>query len=203
VAAKVLREPSSDSTVRGARKPGAVGRVLPGTEIRVVDAQDQALARGQTGHVQVRGPNVFQGYWRKPEQTAADFTSDGYFRTGDDGFVDDDNYLNLAGRAKDLIITGGLNVYPSEVELALDEFPNVVESAVVGLPHVDFGEQVVAFMVLNDQTAWDEVGIRESIRARLAAYKCPKRYFILSELPRNAMGKVQKNILRQSAPNRC
>ncbi|MBI3229668.1 MAG: AMP-binding protein, partial [Burkholderiales bacterium] len=168
---------------------------------RVVDAQDQALSRGQIGHVQVRGPNVLQGYWRNPGKTATDFTSDGYFRTGDDGFIDDEDYLNLAGRAKDLVITGGLNVYPSEVELALDELPNVIESAVVGLPHADFGEQVVAYMVLKDPTAWDELGLRELVRAQLAAYKCPKQYFIVAELPRNAMGKVQKNILRQSAQN--
>ena len=183
--------------VVGARRPGAVGQPLPGVMLRIVDDLDNHLPHHAVGHVLVKGPNVFPAYWRKPEQTRADFTADGYFRTGDDGTLDEDGYLTLVGRAKDLIISGGLNVYPSEVELIIDELPTVAESAVVGLPHPDFGEQVVAFVVLQPGAQWEEAAARNAIRAKLAAYKCPKRFWVLNDLPRNAMGKIQKALLRQ------
>ncbi len=181
----------------GVRRPGAVGPALRGVEVRVVDATDQMVPAGTAGHVQVRGPSVFVGYWRKPGRTREDFTSDGFFRTGDDGVLDPTGYLTLVGRAKDLVITGGLNVYPSEVEQVLDEDPAVLESAVIGLPHPDFGEQVIAVLVLKSGAAWDETQTRRHVREKLAAFKCPKHYRIVSELPRNAMGKVQKALLRE------
>ncbi len=185
----------------GVRRPGAVGPALAGVEIRIADATDQSLAVGNVGQVQVRGKSVFQGYWRKPDKTREDFTADGYFRTGDDGMQDADGYLWLLGRAKDLIITGGLNVYPSEIEQVLDGLPMVQESAVIGLPHPDFGEQVAAVIVLRPEADWDEEAVRATVRHSLAAFKCPKQYRIAAELPRNAMGKVQKNLLRAEAAN--
>lgn len=180
----------------GERRPGAVGPALAGGELRVVDDADHPVPAGTTGHVQVRGPSVFRGYWRQPEKTREDFTADGFFRTGDDGVLDAAGYLTLVGRAKDLIISGGLNVYPSEVESVLDALPGVLESAVVGLPHADFGEQVAAVIVLQPGAAWDEAAARGAVRAQLAPYKCPKQYHVATALPRNAMGKVQKNLLR-------
>ncbi len=180
----------------GERRPGAVGPALHGVDVRVVDNADQPVPAGTAGHVQVRSPSVFVGYWRKPDKTREDFTADGFFRTGDDGVLDQSAYLWLVGRAKDLVITGGLNVYPSEVEQVLDAEPGVRESAVIGLPHPDFGEQVVAVLVLQPNAVWDEGRVRTRVREQLAAFKCPKHYRIVSELPRNAMGKVQKNLLR-------
>jgi malonyl-CoA/methylmalonyl-CoA synthetase len=147
--------------------------------------------------VQVRGASVFGGYWRRPDKTREDFTADGWFRTGDDGRVDGDGYLFLVGRSKDLVITGGLNVYPSEVETVLDGLPGIAESAVIGLPDADFGEQVVAVLVLGPDAAFDEAATRAALRGALAGYKQPKRYFVVDALPRNAMGKVQKNLLRE------
>lgn len=181
----------------GERRPGAVGFPLPGMEVRIADEADRVVTPGSTGHVQVRGASVFQGYWRQPDKTREDFTGDGWFRTGDDGRFDADGYLSLVGRAKDLVITGGLNVYPSEVETVLDELPEIAESAVIGLPHADFGEQVIAAIVLAPGATWDDTRAAAIVRTRLAAYKCPKRYHVLAELPRNAMGKVQKNVLRE------
>ena len=183
----------------GERRPGAVGPALAGVSLRVVDAQDHPVATGEIGHVQTRGPSVFKGYWEMPEKTRQDFTAEGWFRTGDDGVLDDEGYLTLVGRAKDLVITGGLNVYPSEVEAVIDEHPSVLESAVIGLPHADFGEQVVAVVVLRKDARFDEADMRAWMRERLAAFKCPKVWQVLDELPRNAMGKVQKNILRERA----
>ncbi|MSR13556.1 MAG: malonyl-CoA synthase [Gammaproteobacteria bacterium] len=179
-----------------ARKPGKVGPALPGVEVRIVDLDGAEVSRGSIGHVEVRSASVFRGYWRLPEKTAQDFTGDGFFRTGDDGVLDDENYLSLIGRAKDLIITGGLNVYPSEVEQVLDECAGVLESAVIGFPHADFGEQVAAVVVLRAGADWDEVALRAAMREKLAAFKCPKQYRVVPELPRNAMGKVQKAMLR-------
>lgn len=180
----------------GERRPGSVGVALGGVEVRVVDNADQPVSAGTAGHVQVRGPSVFEGYWRKPDKTREDFTVDGFFRTGDDGVLDGAGYLSLVGRAKDLVITGGLNVYPSEIEQVLDAESCVLESAVIGLPHPDFGEQVIAVLVLQPNAVWDEAQVRIRVREQLAAFKCPKHYRIVSELPRNAMGKVQKNLLR-------
>ena len=186
----------TSNPIRGACKPGAVGRPLAGVEVRLVDDAGVPVATGTIGHVQVRGPNVCRGYWRRPEKRAEDFTADGFLNTGDDGVFDQDGYLALVGRAKDLIITGGLNVYPKEVEAILDALPGVLESAVIGLPHADFGEEVVAVLVMRPGAVFDEAAAREAARRQLAGYKQPKRYLLRAALPRNAMGKVQKNVLR-------
>ncbi len=180
----------------GERRAGSVGPALAGVEVRIADDSDRVVPNGTTGHVQVRSASVFKGYWRKPDKTREDFTADGFFRTGDDGVLDTAGYLTLVGRAKDLIITGGLNVYPSEVEQVVDEAPQVLESAVIGLPHPDFGEQVMAVIVLTRGAEFDEEALRAHVRSQLASFKCPKQYRVVSELPRNAMGKVQKNLLR-------
>jgi malonyl-CoA/methylmalonyl-CoA synthetase len=147
--------------------------------------------------IEVRGPNVFQGYWRMPEKTKAEFRGDGYFITGDLGTMGPDGYLRIVGRGKDLIITGGLNVYPREIESLLDDLPGVEESAVVGLPHEDFGEAVTAFLVLKNGARVSEADVLASLRDRLARFKLPKRVIVLDQLPRNTMGKVQKSALRQ------
>lgn len=181
----------------GARRPGTVGHPLPGVSLRIADTETGAeLPRGETGMIEVRGPNVFQGYWQMPEKTAAEFRTDGYFITGDLGMIDDQGYVNIVGREKDLIISGGYNVYPKEIELALDDMPDVMESAVIGLPHPDFGEAVVAVLV-PDKTTPDIGAIETSLSDKLARYKQPKAYIILPELPRNTMGKVQKAALRR------
>ena len=175
----------------GARKAGTVGMPLPGVEVRIAGPEG-ALPQGEAGAIEVRGPNVFRGYWRLPEKTAEEFR-EGWFVTGDMGAFDEDGYLSILGRAKDLVITGGLNVYPAEVEAALDDLPGVAASAVIGVPHPDFGEAVVACVV----GAVEEARVREALRERLAAFKIPKRVLVLEELPRNAMGKVQKAELRR------
>lgn len=187
----------ASNPLHGERKAGAVGLPLAGTELRVVDAADTPLAAEAVGHVQVRGASIFGGYWRRPDKTREDFTADGWFRTGDDGYLDADGYLHLVGRGKDLVITGGLNVYPSEIERVLDALPGIAESAVIGLPHPDFGEQVVGVLVLEPGANFDEAAARNSLRTQIAGYKQPKRYVIVDALPRNAMGKVQKNLLRE------
>jgi malonyl-CoA/methylmalonyl-CoA synthetase len=183
----------------GARVAGTVGRPLAGVSTRVVD-NDAVCAAGRVGMVQVRGPNVFKGYWNLPDKTRDEFTSDGWFRTGDMGeWVADEpgaGYLRLVGRAKDLIITGGLNVYPKEIEDTLDRLPGIEESAVIGVPDADFGEAVVAVVVARDAHALCERDIIGALRAEIAAFKVPKRVYVVPELPRNAMGKVQKNVLR-------
>ncbi len=181
----------------GERRAGTVGLPLPGIEVRVVDEADQALAEGQKGAIQVKGENVFSGYWRMPEKTKQEFTDDGWFRTGDIGVFDTDGYLSIVGRAKDLIITGGYNVYPKEIELALDELPQVAESAVIGVPHDDFGEAVTAVVVGKPGAKADEERIIATLKSKLAGYKVPKRVYFVDALPRNAMGKVQKNLLRE------
>jgi malonyl-CoA/methylmalonyl-CoA synthetase len=180
----------------GDRRAGSVGTPLPGTEVRVVDEDARACPPGENGHVQVRGPSVFPGYWRMPEKNAEEFTADGWFRTGDMGSLSADGYLTIAGRSKDLIITGGYNVYPKEIELALDELPGIRESAVVGVPHPDFGEAVTAVVVASAGSRVDEADIIAALRKRLANFKVPKRVHVVEDLPRNAMGKVQKNVLR-------
>ena len=181
----------------GARVPGSVGLPLPGVDVRIADPATGALAaEGDTGAIEVRGPNVFSGYWRMPEKTAAEFRADGFFVTGDLGRFDSEGYLHIAGREKDLIITGGLNVYPAEVEALLDAVPGVAESAVVGVPHPDFGEAVVAVVQVNDP-ALDEAGILTRIGDSIARFKQPKRILFVPALPRNAMGKIQKKLLRE------
>ena len=162
------------------------------------DNDGAECARGAIGHVQVRGPNVFRGYWRMPEKNREEFTPDGFFRTGDMGSVSDDGYLTIVGRSKDLIITGGYNVYPKEIELALDELPGVRESAVVGIPHPDFGEAVCAVVVpRKGDAALTEAQVIAALKSKLANFKIPKRVHFVDDLPRNAMGKVQKNVLRE------
>ncbi|MBR7800160.1 malonate--CoA ligase [Undibacterium fentianense] len=180
----------------GERKAGTVGLPLPGVDVRIVNAQSQHCENDQIGDIQVKGPNVFCGYWRMPEKTAEEFTPDGFFRTGDVGKFDDDGYLTIVGRSKDLIITGGYNVYPKEIESIIDAMPEVAESAVIGLPHTDFGEAVCAVIVLNEQTQLEANTVIAYLRANIANFKVPKQVFFLKELPRNTMGKVQKNILR-------
>jgi malonyl-CoA/methylmalonyl-CoA synthetase len=174
----------------GVRKPGSVGPPLPGIEIRI--------AGGDIGALEVKGPNVFAGYWRDPEKTRGEFTLDGWFKTGDLGRMDPDGYVHIVGRAKDLVISGGYNVYPKEVETELDALSGVSESAVFGVPHPDFGEGVTAVVVLQLAAMLSEADIISSLQARLARYKIPKRVLLIDELPRNAMGKVQKNELRKT-----
>jgi malonyl-CoA/methylmalonyl-CoA synthetase len=176
----------------GARKAGTVGMPLPGVDVRVTGPEGQVVGQGEPGSIEVRGPNVFQGYWRLPGKTAEEFR-DGWFVTGDMGAFDAEGYLSILGRAKDLVITGGLNVYPAEVEAALDDLPGIAASAVIGVPHPDFGEAVVACVVGQV----DPETVRDALRERLAAFKIPKRVLVLTDLPRNAMGKVQKAELRR------
>jgi malonyl-CoA/methylmalonyl-CoA synthetase len=181
----------------GERRPGTVGFPLPGTEVRVVDDAGAACAAGDIGHIQVKGDNVLSGYWRMPEKNKEEFTADGFFRTGDVGTFSADGYLSIVGRSKDLIITGGYNVYPKEVELAIDELPSVAESAVIGVPHADFGEAVTAVVVPRPGVAPPTEGeVIAWLKRRLANFKVPKRVHVVPELPRNTMGKVQKNVLR-------
>ena len=180
----------------GDRRAGSVGPALPGVEVRVVGDGEGACPVGEIGNVQVRGPNVFSGYWRMPEKNREEFTPDGWFRTGDMGSLSGDGYLTIVGRSKDLIITGGYNVYPKEIELALDELADVQESAVVGVPHPDFGEAVTAVVVPKKGMRPVEADLIAALKSRLANFKVPKRVYVVDELPRNAMGKVQKNVLR-------
>ncbi len=185
----------------GERRGGTVGFPLPGTELRIVGAGGTAVRTGEVGSIQVRGDNVFVGYWGMPEKTKEEFTADGFFKTGDMGSLDADFYLTISGRSKDLVITGGLNVYPKEIEELIDAMPGVVESAVIGLPHADFGEAVTAVVVRQKNAAGKaltESGIIAAIKDKLANFKVPKWVYLVDELPRNAMGKVQKNILRET-----
>lgn len=178
------------------RKGGTVGFPLPGVDLRVVDDLGECVAEGTVGGIQVRGPNVFGGYWRMPEKTAEEFTADGYFKTGDVGRIDADGYVTIVGRSKDLIISGGYNVYPAEVEGYINELPGVAESAVVGVPHPDFGEVGVALVIPRPAAQIDPQQVVERLKAQLANFKVPKRCVVVAELPRNTMGKVQKNLLR-------
>jgi malonyl-CoA/methylmalonyl-CoA synthetase len=183
----------------GPRRAGTVGLPLPGVQVRVTDpATGTPLPQGEVGLIEVRGPNVFSGYWRAPEKTAAEFRPDGFFMTGDMGAFDADGYLSIVGRSKDLVITGGLNVYPAEVETALDDLPGVAASAVIGVPHPDFGEAVVALVIPRPGAEPTEETVRDALRTRLAAFKLPKRVIVVDDFPRNAMGKVQKNLLRDA-----
>ncbi len=181
----------------GERRAGTVGFALPDVEIRVVDPDTRKiLPDGAIGVLEVRGPNVFKGYWRMPEKTKEEFREDGFFITGDVVTIDGDGYVQIVGRAKDLIISGGYNIYPKEVELLLDEQDGVLESAVIGVPHPDFGEGVVAVVVPKKGATLDEQAILDGIRDKIARFKQPKRIFAVDELPRNTMGKVQKKALR-------
>jgi malonyl-CoA/methylmalonyl-CoA synthetase len=185
----------------GERRGGTVGFPLPGTSLQIVGAGGAAAKPGAVGQIQVKGDNVFVGYWGMPEKTKEEFTADGYFKTGDMGSVDAEGYVTISGRSKDLVITGGLNVYPKEIEELIDAMPGVVESAVIGLPHPDFGEAVTAVVVRQKNAAGaalTESGIIAAIKHKLANFKVPKWVYLVDELPRNAMGKVQKNILRKN-----
>jgi malonyl-CoA/methylmalonyl-CoA synthetase len=183
----------------GDRIAGTVGFPLPGVALRVTDPETGAeLPQGEVGMIEVRGPNVFKGYWRMPEKTAQEFRPDGFFITGDLGRIDERGYVHIVGRGKDLVISGGYNVYPKEVETEIDALPGVVESAVIGVPHPDFGEGVTAVVVAHKGSDIDEATVLSALRPRLAAYKLPKRVLLVADLPRNAMGKVQKNVLRET-----
>jgi malonyl-CoA/methylmalonyl-CoA synthetase len=181
----------------GERRGGTVGFPLPGVELRIRDEKGGLAEPGEIGGIEVRGPNVFAGYWRMPEKTKDEFSDDGWFRTGDVGKVDAAGYVTIVGRSKDLIISGGYNVYPAEVEGSINELPGVAESAVVGVPHPDFGECVVAVVVAKPGVALDGAALLATLKARIANFKLPKALFLVAELPRNAMGKVQKNLLRE------
>ena len=182
----------------GARVPGSVGLPLPGVELRIAGKDGAVLPQGEIGGIEVRGPNVFKGYWRMPDKTAAEFRPDGFFITGDLGLIDENGYVHILGRDKDLIISGGFNVYPKEIESLIDELPGVTESAVVGLPHRDFGEGVTACVVTAEGASLTERAVLEALADRLAKFKHPKRVLFVGELPRNAMGKVQKALLRET-----
>jgi malonyl-CoA/methylmalonyl-CoA synthetase len=186
----------------GDRVPGAVGNPLPGVSIRVTDPETgKELERERVGMIEVKGPNVFKGYWRMPEKTKAEFRDDGFFITGDLGKIDARGYVHILGRGKDLVISGGFNVYPKEIESEIDAMPGVIESAVIGLPHADFGEGVTAVVVCERDAKIDENSVLNALEGRLAKFKMPKRVLVVEELPRNAMGKVQKNILRNTFSN--
>jgi malonyl-CoA/methylmalonyl-CoA synthetase len=183
----------------GERRPGAVGFALPGVNVRIADLESGALVQdGEIGVIEVKGPNVFAGYWRMPEKTKQEFRADGYFITGDLAHVDDDGYIHIVGRAKDLVISGGFNVYPKEVETEIDAIEGVLESAVFGVPHADFGEAVTAAVVRRPGAAVTEAAILTALGCRLAKFKAPKQIVLVDSLPRNAMGKVQKAALRDA-----
>lgn len=183
----------------GERVPGAVGFPLPGVSVRVTEPETgKELPRDEIGMIEVKGPNVFKGYWRMPEKTKAEFRDDGFFITGDLGKIDAKGYVHILGRGKDLVISGGFNVYPKEIESEIDAMPGVIESAVIGVPHADFGEGVTAVLVRQPGASIDEAAVLKGLDGRLAKFKMPKRVFVVDELPRNTMGKVQKNILRDT-----
>ena len=183
----------------GDRRAGTVGFPLPGVELKITDpSTGESLPQGEPGMIEVRGPNVFQGYWQMPDKTKEELRDDGFFITGDIGVIDADGYVSIVGRQKDLIITGGYNVYPKEIELIFDEHPAVLESAVVGLPHPDFGEAVACIVVPEKGASISVKELEAMVQDRLARFKQPKAIFVVDELPRNTMGKVQKNVLRDT-----
>ncbi|MGF1628211.1 MAG: malonyl-CoA synthase [Kiloniellaceae bacterium] len=187
----------TSNPLEGDRIAGTVGFPLPGVEVRITDEDGRPLPQGEVGVLEVKGPNVFRGYWRQPEKTATEFRPDGFFVTGDVAMIDARGYIHIVGRAKDLIISGGFNVYPKEIELCIDQIEGVQESAVIGVPHPDFGEAVVAVVKRAGGVA--EVtadAIQSTAKAELANFKVPKKVFFVDDLPRNTMGKVQKNLLR-------
>jgi malonyl-CoA/methylmalonyl-CoA synthetase len=181
----------------GPRRRGTVGPALPGVGVRVRDDHGAPCPTGEIGHIQVSGPNVFCGYWRLPEKTKEEFTDDGWFKTGDVGKIEADGYVTIVGRSKDLIISGGYNVYPAEIEGFINDMPGVAESAVVGVPHPDFGEAVVAVVVPQPGATLDGAAMIARLKGQIANFKVPKQLFVVADLPRNAMGKVQKNLLRE------
>jgi malonyl-CoA/methylmalonyl-CoA synthetase len=188
---------NTSNPLDGERVCGSVGLPLPGVSVRVVDAGGRPCGPGAVGGIEVRGSNVFSGYWRMPEKTREEFTADGFFKTGDMGELLPNGYLKIVGRAKDLIITGGLNVYPKEIEERIDSLPGVVESAVIGVPDRDFGEAVTAIVVAEPDDAPTEAELIAALKTEFAGFKVPKRVHFVDELPRNAMGKVEKKVLRE------
>ncbi|UWQ76100.1 malonyl-CoA synthase [Leisingera sp. M658] len=190
---------NTSNPFEGDRRAGTVGFPLPGVELKITDpASGEPLPQGEVGQIEVRGPNVFKGYWQMPEKTAAELREDGFFITGDLGKIDEDGYVHIVGRNKDLIISGGYNIYPKEIELVLDDQPGVLESAVIGVPHPDFGETVLGVVIAEPSQSPDLDAMMEAVRQALARFKHPRQLILLDELPRNTMGKVQKNILRDT-----
>lgn len=189
------------SKEHGERRGGTVGFPLPGVQARVSDDKGRACRVGEIGGIEVKGPNVFSGYWRMPEKNREEFTADGWFKTGDMGKIDERGYVVIVGRSKDLIISGGYNVYPAEIEVYINDMAGVAESAVIGVPHPDFGEAGVAVVVAKAGASLDADTIITTLKAKIANFKVPKRVFVVTDLPRNAMGKVQKNVLRQEHAN--
>ena len=187
---------NTSNPYNGERRAGTVGFPLPGVELKITDANTgKELPQGEIGQIEVRGPNVFKGYWNMPEKTAEELRADGFFITGDLGTIDEDGYVSIVGRNKDLIISGGYNIYPKEIELVLDEQPGVLESAVIGVPHPDFGETVVGVLVASSDDL-DVDQVQQSVKEALARFKHPRKLVVIDALPRNTMGKVQKNLLR-------
>jgi malonyl-CoA/methylmalonyl-CoA synthetase len=180
----------------GERRAGTVGFQLPGVHRRVRE-EGRECPPGVIGDIEVKGPNVFAGYWRMPEKTKEEFTDDGWFKTGDVGRIDERGYVCIVGRSKDLIISGGYNVYPAEIEGYINDMPGVAESAVVGVPHPDFGEAVVAVVVPRAGAQLEGAAIAAALKTQIANFKVPKLVELVQELPRNTMGKVQKNLLRE------
>ena len=190
---------NTSNPYEGERRAGTVGFPLPGVEVKITDpASGKTLPNGEIGQIEVRGPNVFKGYWQMPEKTREELREDGFFLTGDLGQIDADGYVQIVGRSKDLIIAGGYNIYPKEIELVLDDQPGVLESAVIGIPNADFGESVVAVIVADGETTPDVAAIKRNLEQSLARFKLPRRIEVVAELPRNTMGKVQKNVLRDA-----
>jgi len=188
---------NTSNPYQGERRAGTVGLALPGIEIRICDSRSGVeMRQGETGMIEVRGPNVFLGYWRNPEKTAAELRDDGFFISGDLGLLDADGYLHIVGREKDLIISGGYNIYPKEIEVEIDALDGIIESAVFGISDADRGELVAVAVVLDAGSDWNESSIFQTLKPVLAGFKLPRKVFIVEELPRNAMGKVQKNRLR-------
>ncbi|HWM17691.1 MAG TPA: AMP-binding protein, partial [Microbacterium sp.] len=183
----------TSNPIDGRRRPGTVGRPLPGVSVRIADPDDNGI-----GMIQVAGPNVFQGYWEMPERTAQEFTDDHHFITGDVGMIDDEGYVHIVGREKDLVIRGGYNVYPKEIETVIDSLEGVAESAVFGIPDPDLGERVVAAVVFDGSRVLTREDIHQQVAVRLADYKRPAEYVFMAALPRNVMGKVQKSVLRDN-----
>lgn len=190
---------NTSNPYEGDRIAGTVGFPLPGVSLRVTDPENGAvLPQGEIGMIEVKGPNVFKGYWRMPDKTAQEFRADGFFITGDLGRIDDRGYVHIVGRGKDLVITGGFNVYPKEIETEIDGMAGVTESAVIGVPHPDFGEGVTAVVVRQKGASIDEKAIADELAAKLAKFKLPKKIIFVDDLPRNTMGKVQKNVMRDT-----
>ena len=189
---------NTSNPLKGDRKPGTVGLPLEDVQVRVVDEENNVLSQGEIGNLQIKGPNVFKGYWEMPEKTKEDFSKDGFFNTGDKGLIDEGGYVSIIGRSKDMIISGGLNVYPKEIESLIDKIEGVLESAVIGLSDEDLGEKVVAVIVSEESKTLDEKKVISEIKDQLAGFKAPKEVKFIDQLPRNAMGKVQKNILRET-----